>query len=85
MLNVSNWTPISEAPKNKRVLLYRPTALDWSKIVVGKFDDDKYARRPRPYWTHDQEMLEGKNRTRSNQPTHFMELPEPPDSFEGNT
>ncbi len=73
------WQPIETTPKNKRILLYRPTAaLSWTKVVVGKFDDDRYTKNPRPYWKHDLERLSGTAEARGANPTHWMLLPVPP-------
>lgn len=72
---MSKWQPIETAPKDgTRVLLFRPR----HGVVCGRWDDDKYAKRVRPYWSNDQERLWGTLETRDNQPTHWMPLPEPP-------
>lgn len=74
------WRPISEAPKDgTRVMLYRPTShYQWTRVVAGEFKTDQYAKKPRPFWTHDREMLSGMAEVRAHQPTHWMPLPEPP-------
>lgn len=77
----AGWMPIDTAPKNgTRLNLY------WGDIPLftgisscyGSWDADKYATKPRPYWTHDKERLSGVKETRSNQPTHWMPLPAAP-------
>jgi hypothetical protein len=73
------WQPIETAPKDgTRVILFRPTARSWAQIITGKFNLDIYASKMRPYWDTDIAILEGKSATRSNAPTHWMPLPEPP-------
>lgn len=76
---MTDWQPIETAPRDRRILLLRPTAdFDWAKIIVGRFEDDRFATKPKPYWAHDLERLEGKRSTKANQPTHWMPLPAPP-------
>jgi hypothetical protein len=75
------WQPIETAPKDgTRVLLHRPSAAaSWAQLVIGSFCLDQHAKRPRPYWKHDKERLEGVRQTRGEQPTHWMPLPSPPE------
>ena len=71
-----NWQPISTAPTDgTRVLLCKGQGI-W-RVVVGRYDDDSYATRPRPFWRY-----EGRKVTlcRLNPPTHWMPLPEPTDA-----
>lgn len=76
---MSAWQPISTAPKNRtRVLLYFPGT--GGCVVCGCWDDDRYAEKPRPYWTHDRDRIFGTRHTRENQPTHWQPLPEPPEA-----
>ena len=63
-----NWKPIADAPKDRRILLYRPTSTNY-RIVMGRFHSDEYAKNPRPYWTHDAELMEGRISARNNPPT----------------
>ena len=50
---MTEWQPIETAPKDgTRVLLYRPSHYVWARIVCGKYADEQYAKKPRPYWTH---------------------------------
>lgn len=73
------WQPIETAPKDERILLYRPTAgFPWARVVIGRFDSDRYAKRPRPYWPHELEWVTGKTEGRAANPTHWMPLPGPP-------
>lgn len=72
------WQPIATAPKDgTRVLLwvtgpYRPGA------IRGYWDPDRYAQKPRPFWTTDDERTTGKTARRMHQPTHWQPLPTPP-------
>lgn len=72
------WQPIETAPKDKAVLLYRPTALAWAVVAVGKWTSQQYNTRPRPYWEmwmHIGSVAEARMWV----PTHWMPLPEPPE------
>src|SRR6185312_687271 len=65
------WRPIETAPQDgSRILLLRN-----GRIVCGNWNDDRYARKPRPYWSHDQERAFGTVDTRQCQPTHWQPLP----------
>lgn len=73
------WQPIETAPKDgTRVLLFRPSQYPSATVVAGNFDSDRYASKPRPYWTHDLEILWSRTEARKCQPTHWMPLPKPP-------
>lgn len=69
------WQPIETAPKDgSKMLLWCPA--DGGRVAIGRWDDDRYSRRPRPYWS-----LVGSRTTdsRNRQPTDWMLLPEPPE------
>ena len=71
------WQPIETAPKNRLILLYRPTAVDWGKVTPGRWNSAKFYKKPKPYW----EIwfrIGGAREARAWRPTHWMELPEPP-------
>lgn len=70
------WQPIETAPKDADILLSCPRI----GVVRGRWQDDQYAKRPRPYWTNDRERLLGIASVRGDQPTHWMPLPEPPNT-----
>ena len=72
------WQPIETAPKDTDVLLYCPRR----GAVRGRWDDNQYARVPRPYWSNDRERIFGSRETRIDQPTHWMRLPAPPSNAE---
>jgi len=71
---MSDWQPIETAPKHIDVLLLCPHR----GVVRGRWQDDAYAQKPRPYWTNDRERIWGIRQTRDDQPTHWMPLPDPP-------
>jgi hypothetical protein len=77
------WKPIENAPKDCRILLLLPCAISQSRVVIGSFNEDKYANLPRPYWNHELSRVFGVKSTRDNQPTHWMPLPSVPDSEGG--
>lgn len=71
------WQPISSAPKDEIVLLYRPNAVAWGIVAPGKFNHQQYNKIPAPYW----EIwlkIGGTNEGRLWEPTHWMPLPNPP-------
>lgn len=69
------WMAIETAPKDgSRLLLWTPGYR--GMIAIGAWSDDRYSRRPRPFWSF------AGFRTavaRDMQPTHWMPLPEPPE------
>lgn len=70
------WLPIESAPRDgSDVLLWLPAS---GGALRGCWDDDRYAKKPRPFWTNDCDRLWGRTHTREHQPTHWMPLPPPP-------
>lgn len=73
------WKTIDSAPRDgSRILLYRPTARYGFNVVFGTYDDNRFAKKPRPYWKHDWENIGGVAESRENQPTHWAPIPPPP-------
>ncbi len=70
------WLGIAECPKDSRVLLNFPAPVG---VGVGRWSDDRYAKKPRPYWTAETERIWGTLTIRANQPTRYMPLPLPPE------
>lgn len=69
------WLPIESAPRDgARILLY----CNWIGVVRGSWNNDRHAKRPRPYWTNDTENTFGKLRIRECQPYYWQPLPTPP-------
>lgn len=73
----SGWQDIATAPKDpkKAMLLYMGR-----DVAIGKWSMESHAKRPRPCWISSKGAygLFGISWDRSNQPTHWMPLPEPP-------
>lgn len=76
---MSEWNPdMSTAPADGTwILLYRPGALPWGKVCIGAYDDDAYARKPRPHWRMCLHIGD-KASARAWIPTHWMALPATP-------
>lgn len=66
------WMPIETAPKDQKIMTACP---DGSINAPAFWYPDKYAKKPRPYWTSNAEYLWGKAASRANQPTHWRPLP----------
>jgi hypothetical protein len=73
---MSEWQTIETAPKDgtKILLFYQ----DQRRVVCGRWDLDRYSKKPRPHWTSDLERLYGRLFHRETSPTHWQPLPEPP-------
>lgn len=67
------WQPIETAPKDKRIMLFIPSV----GSVFGKWDNQKYHTKPKPYWTTDRTHM-GTFWHRDNQPTHWQPEPKAP-------
>ena len=81
MYQVCNtWRPIETAPKDgTRIILLMGNL----GVQVGRWETQKYNKKPVPYWTCDIEALLGIGSMRDNQPTHWRPLPIPPLTTEG--
>jgi len=78
-----NWQPIATAPLDQLILLYRPGShYSWTRIDIGRFDDDHYAKKPRPFWRSMAGLL-GITQMRDWKPSHWQPLPLPPAGQEG--
>lgn len=75
---MAEWQPIETAPKDEgKLLLWWPGP--WTpQPMIGEWDPDKYAAKPRPYWHRADGRLVGVSDTRKFQPTHWMPLPSAP-------
>jgi hypothetical protein len=74
---LATWHPISTAPKDgRRVLLYIPSLQKY--VAIGEWNDDRYARTPRPFWEFETGSCPRLLWMRKNQPSHWSELPGPP-------
>lgn len=71
--------PIDEnTPKDRELVLWFP--LRGGMLAYGCWNEQKYYKKPRPYWTsYALERLYGVLAIRENQPTHWDEKPTSPD------
>ncbi len=68
------WQPIETAPKGERVLLWFADDRI-SYAVPGYWSDERFAKRPRPYWSSlCLEGITGVSWIREHQPTHWAPL-----------
>lgn len=72
---MSEWQPIESAPKDGAYIMVYPPTFN-NVVSCASWDEDKYARFPRPFWrrTDSNKIYD----SRSTPPTHWMPLPEPP-------
>ena len=77
---MSKWESIKSAPKDKRIMLYYPDEFMGQSVLIGKWADDNYKKTPTPHFTNDFEHLAGLKYTRYNQPTHWMPIPDGPET-----
>jgi hypothetical protein len=69
------WQPIETAPKDRHIIVWPPTYT--GGCSCAKWDDDRYAKRPRPYWRRiDASFVSD---SRGNPPTHWDDVPEGPE------
>ena len=74
----SAWQPIETAPKDgATVLVWSP--MFGGRVFFGSWDENRYAKKPRPYWSFNDERVWGTNRVRQEQPTYWMPLPSAPE------
>lgn len=70
------WQPIETAPKDGTNIMVTCPRL--GVCCPAHWDNDQYAKKPRPYWTHWGERIWGITWVRNDQPTHWMPLPAAP-------
>ena len=68
------WQPIELAPKDRPILLWRPTAFEWGRVTMGQWSDDKYGKKPKPFWSGELWGI-GIIHSREWTPTMWMEIP----------
>lgn len=59
-----DWQPIETAPKKARIRVWA-----WGAERHAKWDEDQYARRPRPFWSMDGLSISS---SREHQPEWWM-------------
>jgi hypothetical protein len=70
-----SWQPIATAPHDALILLYRPgTRYPWAQVDIGRWDDNHYAKKPRPFWRSMNGLL-GITEMRDYFPSHWQPLP----------
>jgi hypothetical protein len=74
-----DWEPIETAPRDRRLLLWGPGC----GLVFGKWDDDRYATRPKPYWSLQNNLRLRITYARENPPTHWAEIEGPQEPTHG--
>ncbi len=76
-----DWQPIETAPKDGTEVVgwfpYHSTATLGGSVFVMRWNDDRYHKRPVPYWEASG-WVWGRRDQREKQPTHWMPLPDPP-------
>lgn len=71
-----DWQPIETAPKDGTAVLVYPGTWSGRSASIAKWESDKYAKKPRPFWRRDDDM--GRvTISRERSPTHWMPLPPP--------
>ena len=77
---MSEWNyNLEEAPKDTE-LMFSVKTRAWTSELLGRFDDDKFAKKPRPYWKY---YLWGVTFSRDN-PPYAWRLPDPAPLPEGD-
>jgi hypothetical protein len=74
---MNEWQTMESAPTDRQILLYRPSAYKWAKVNFGQFEPDLYSKKPQPYWTI-WYKLGSPQQSREWEPTHWMDIPKPP-------
>ncbi len=66
--------PIETAPKDGTAVLVYPGTWSGRSASIAKWESNKYAKTPRPYWSRDDDL--GRvTFSREHPPTHWMPLP----------
>ncbi len=69
----SAWQPMEAAPQDGTAILLACR----ESVKIGKWDDDRHSRRPRPFWNHDHHRTSS---ARADQPTAWLPLPHLPNA-----
>ena len=76
-LAAMEWQPIETAPKDGTHILVYPPTWPGGSASIAFWNDDKYAKRPRPFWCRDDDFGRVTD-SRQKSTTHWMPLPDPP-------
>lgn len=73
-----NWLDIMSAVKdeNKQIIVYRPDAPFFDKISFAYWDNDKFAKKPTPFWRSC--GAGSKSENKKFRVTHWMKCPDFP-------
>lgn len=70
------WQPIETALKDgTRILI-----CGGNRVYIARWDDDRYAQRPRPYFARESMARQSVTDDRAFGATHWMPLPAPPEA-----
>jgi len=72
------WQPIETVPDEYKITEWnqpRILAVFNGKVQIASWDDERYHKKPRPFWRYDWNNVGSQ---REIQPTHWTPLPEPP-------
>ena len=75
---MTQWQPIETAPKDRTIILFRPTASGPIRIAPGWYQDMKYAKKPKPYWLIALSCFDNVTDSRYYEPTHWCDFPSEP-------
>ncbi|MCK9549168.1 hypothetical protein [Aquamicrobium sp.] len=70
----NGWQDISTAPKDGTEILI----LRNGRVAIGRWNEDKYTKNPRPYWDGTDAAWQGKIWAREKEPTKWQPLPAAP-------
>ena len=75
---MTKWQSIETAPKDGTVILV------WQrgKVWLSRWDSQRHNKHPRPFWAGGVSAVWGNAVSRSDPPTHWMPLPQPPEDDE---
>jgi len=68
------WQPIETAPRDGTFILVAPGIWNRVNCSIARFDDDKNAKKPRPFWSR-LDDLGRVSHSRDNPPTHWQPQP----------
>lgn len=74
---VEKWQPIATAPIDGTAILVYPPLWNDRTCSVAKYDDDSFAKKPRPFWRRD-DAFGNVTFSRDKPPTHGMPMPRVP-------
>lgn len=75
---MSEWQPIETAPTDGTYIVVYPGLWNGITCDIAAYNEDEYAKTPRPYWRRIGTMRVTDCRSRP--PTHWMPQPKSPES-----